>query len=114
MNAEMKLLIVCAVVLGSALLILVYWRLPKRLRPSRFADRWKRLQECLKDKNNWREAIISADKLLDEALKKRKFKGSSMGERMVSAQRFFTDNDDLWFAHNLCKKIKGGRVYNFT
>jgi hypothetical protein len=28
-----------------------------------------------------------------------------MGERMVKAQRLFTDNDGVWFAHKLRNKI---------
>jgi hypothetical protein len=63
------------------------------------------LQGYLKDKKTWTEAVIEADKLLDRALKKRKFRGKSMGERMVAAQHSFTDNDGVWYAHNLCKKI---------
>ena len=51
------------------------------------------------------EAIAQADVLLDKALKKRKYKGASMGERMVSAQKTFTKNDETWFAHNLHKKL---------
>jgi hypothetical protein len=31
-----------------------------------------------------------------------------MGEKMVSAQRVFKDNDALWYAHNLHKKVMAG------
>lgn len=106
MTIEMKLLIAAGVAAAAMALVLLYWRLPKRLRRSRFGDRWLQLQEQLRDKGKWRDAVMMADKMLDEALKKRKFKGGSMGERMVSAQRYFTNNDDLWFAHNLCKKLQ--------
>lgn len=85
--------------------LLVYRRLPKRLKADYFMGHWKQLQKHLKDKKTWSEAIIEADKLLDRALKKRKFKGKSMGERMVAAQRIFSDNDGVWYAHNLSKKI---------
>lgn len=78
----------------------------KRIRkPEKFAERWKELQNFCRDKATWKEALIEADKLLDKALKKRKFKGKSMGERLVNAQRFITDNDDIWDAHNLVKKL---------
>lgn len=106
MTIEMKVFIVSSTLLVLVLLALIYRVLPKRLKRRKFAVRWKNLQSHLKDKASWSEAILAADKMLDEALKKRKFKGGSMGERMVSAQRFFTNNDDLWFAHNLCKKLK--------
>ncbi|MCA9329016.1 hypothetical protein KDA11_00040, partial [Candidatus Saccharibacteria bacterium] len=50
-------------------------------------------------------AIINADKLLDDALKKKRLKGKSMGERLVQAQKELSDNDGVWFAHNLAKKL---------
>lgn len=78
----------------------------KRIRkPEKFAIKWKELQNYCRDKATWQEALIAADRLLDKALKKRKFKGKSMGERLVNAQRFITDNDDIWDAHNLVKKL---------
>jgi hypothetical protein len=78
---------------------------PKRLKADRFIASWRELQGYCRDKATWPLAITEADKLLDAALKKRKLKGKTMGERLVSAQRMLTDNDDTWFAHNLAKKI---------
>ena len=78
----------------------------KRIRKQdKFIKSWQELQAKLKDKDMWVRALIDADKLLDKALKKRRFKGKSMGERLVNAQRFITDNDDIWDAHNLVKKL---------
>lgn len=78
----------------------------KRIRKTdKFIQAWKELQSQLKDKNLWIKALIDADKLLDKALKKRRFRGKTMGERLVNAQRFITDNDDIWDAHNLVKKL---------
>jgi ABC-type lipoprotein release transport system permease subunit len=50
-------------------------------------------------------AVIDADKLLDEALKKKGYKGKTMGERMVSAQRTFSNNDGVWYAHKLRNRL---------
>jgi len=50
--------------------------------------------------------------LLEKALKKRKYKGKTMGAMMVSAQKIFTDNDGVWFAHNLYKKVSAGQIKN--
>lgn len=78
----------------------------KRIRkPQKFITKWKELQGLCREKTNWKDALIQADKLLDKALKKRRFKGKSMGERLANAQRFITDNDDIWDAHNLVKKL---------
>lgn len=105
MNIEM--IIIGAVSFLVLLIVgtLIYRRIPKKLKVDDFTHDWRELQSLCKDKATWPEAITKADELLDRALKRRKFKGKSMGERMVSAQRVFTNNDDLWFAHNFRKKL---------
>ncbi len=85
--------------------IFVYKYSPRKLKQAGFVKGWKTAQQYCKDKATWPNALEEADKLLRSALKKRKFKGKSMGEKMVSAQRLFTDNDSLWYAHNLYKKV---------
>lgn len=95
---------VAAVVLLVAGL-LVKRRIPKKLKEYKFLAKWRELQRFCKDKTTWPKAITEADKLLNEALKKRRFKGKSMGERLASAQRSINNNDEVWFAHNLYKKI---------
>ena len=95
---------------GIALLIIIAlfigWRFkPIRINKKYFYQEWKELQKLLADKSTWIKSITDADELFDEALKKRHFKGKSMGERMVSAQRYIKDNDGLWFAHKLSNKL---------
>lgn len=78
---------------------------PKRINQEYYVERWRDIQSHCRNKKSWPQAVMGADTLLDEILKKQKFTGKSMGERMVAAQRTFSDNDLLWFAHNLSKKI---------
>lgn len=87
---------------------LIPFRGPKKSikKTSKFIADWKELQVLCKDPATWPQALVEADLLLDRALKKRRFKGKTMGERLVAAQRFITDNDDMWDAHNLVKKIQ--------
>lgn len=105
MGLETAVLIAIGALLAVASLVVIAVRVPKRLKSEYFVARWKELQQHCKDKQTWPQALQEADKLLDRALKKRKFKGKTMGERMVSAQRTFTDNDAAWFAHNVYKKV---------
>lgn len=91
-------------------LLIVVGRLQKRflrkkLDPAKFLERWKKLQQLCHDKSTWPLAIIDADKLLDDALKRSGYKGKSMGERLVSAERTITDRDSAWFAHKLRNKL---------
>lgn len=105
MSIEMIVLIVVGGLTLLTIFGVIAWRLPKRLKPEKFDQNWKELQQFCKDKTTWPEAIVAADQLLDKALRKRKLKGKTVGERLVSAQRMLTDNDAVWFAHNLYKKV---------
>ncbi len=105
LSLEMLALIIGGVCLAILCLLIIAIRIPKRLKSDYFVSCWKDLQLHCKDKKTWPQALQEADKLLDKALKKRKFKGKTMGERMVSAQKTFTDNDAAWFAHNIKKKL---------
>jgi hypothetical protein len=105
MNLGTIILVVAAAFVLLIVFAFVYRRIPKKLHDDKFLDDWKRLQAYCRDKKTWGQAIIDADKLFDKALRRRKFKGKRMGERMVSAQRMISNNDQLWFAHNLAKKV---------
>jgi len=80
-------------------------RRPRTLKVEYYNQRWRELQKLCKDKTTWPLSVIDADKLLDEALKKRHFKGKTMGERLVSAQHVITNNDGVWFGHKLRNRL---------
>jgi hypothetical protein len=111
MNANVIIITVVIVLVLLIISIVVIKRLPRKLKVDKFAHDWKQLQGLCRDKGTWSAAILDADKLLDKALKRRKFKGKSMGERIVSAQRKISNNDQLWFAHNLAKKLKADPAF---
>jgi hypothetical protein len=74
-------------------------------RQAGFQEKWQDLQQLCRDKLSWGEAVTKADDLLGEALKKRRFRGKGIGERLVKAQKMLTDNDSAWFGHKLRNKI---------
>ena len=103
----MELIIIVAV----AIIILgigafAFWR-RRPVNTERFQDKRRELQQLCRNKEDWPKAIAEADVLLDEALRKKRISGKTMGERMVKAQRIFTDNDSVWFGHKLRSKIDG-------
>jgi hypothetical protein len=105
MNTE---LLIAAIGAGLAILGLITFiaRRPRKdLNRKYFQTKWRDLQKGLSKAETWPLAIISADNLLDEALRKRKFKGKTMGERLVAAQRTLTNNDGVWFAHKLRNRL---------
>jgi hypothetical protein len=102
------LLIGAAVVVLLLLVFGASWlakRRPRNLNTEYFNQRWQSLQKLCADKSTWPLAIIEADKLLDEALRKSYIKGKTMGERLVSVQRSLSDNDGVWYAHKLRNKL---------
>src|SRR3990167_4827039 len=78
---------------------------PHRMNQKYFERKWLELLTRVKTPEGMMLAVIDADKLLDEALKRRNFRGKTMGERLVSAQRTMTNNDAVWFAHKLRNRL---------
>jgi hypothetical protein len=60
----------------------------------------------LAKKDSWKQAVIDADNMLDEVLKKKRFSGKNMGERLTKAQRLISDNEGVWFGHKLRKQYE--------
>lgn len=105
MNLINSILVAAAVII-IAFIVFVLVRRRRPIDTEKFQTRWKEVQKMCAKKSDWALAITDADKLLDEALKKRRIGGKSMGERMVKAQRLFSDNDGVWFAHKLRNKVE--------
>lgn len=106
MSPEIIITLIACVVIVITLTGVVYRRVSKQLKPEYFAIKWRDLQSLCAHKDAWPQAINAADELLGEALKRRRFKGKSMGERLAAAQHVLTDNDAVWTAHNLYKKLQ--------
>lgn len=77
----------------------------KQLNPAQYTARWQDLQRHCASRKTWPQAIIEADELLHDALKAARFKGKTMGERLVAAQHDLSANDLVWLGHKLSKRI---------
>jgi hypothetical protein len=108
MNEDLlAIVIVAAVFFGviSVIIALTTRRRKKPLNVEAFTEKWQAAQKLCKSKDTWPLAIINADNVLDEALKKSGYRGKSMGERLVAAQRDLSDNDSVWYGHKLRNKL---------
>jgi cell division protein FtsN len=111
MSAEAIVAIAAGAFVSLAMVVFLILKYFRRFKSDHFAKKWKSLQQKLPNKDSWRDAVIEADDLLGEALKKKKIKGKTTGERMVNAQKSFSDNDAVWFGHKLRKKLDNNPSY---
>lgn len=109
--SSVKLTMIIALVLVILLLIFILIRMvvkkrKKRGYPDKVYQKWLEIQRLCANKKTWAVAVVRADRLLEDALKYKKYKGKTTGERLVAAQRSISDNDAVWSAHNLAKRFK--------
>lgn len=78
-----------------------------KLSVEQYQSKWLAIESSLERDNpaSWQLAIFNADKLLDQALRERHFKGSTMGERMKSAQKTWKNANHVWTAHKIRNKL---------
>lgn len=89
---------------------LPFKRKPRKLKVDSFTMQWHELQTLCSSRKTWPDAVKEADLLLDRALKQRRFKGKTTGERLVSAQHEFNFNEAVWFSHKFSHKINEEQV----
>lgn len=106
MNVTIIAAAVAVVLLVGIVLLVIRRRQPRPLKVEYFQEKWKEMQKGLASKDQWRQSVIDADNLLDEALKKKRFSGKNMGERLTKAQRLISDNEGVWFGHKLRKQYE--------
>jgi hypothetical protein len=70
-----------------------------------FKNEWNDILKMMQDPKMGQMSIIQADKLLDEALKCCGYRGTTMGERLVSAKHVLKHRDNVWSAHKLRNKL---------
>lgn len=106
MSAESIIGIVGAAIIGLTLVVLLYKKAPKRVKRTKYTRKWRDIQQLCVNSSNWPQAIMLADQLLDNVLKRKNKTGKTMGERMVSAQNDFSNNDAVWQAHKFANFVR--------
>jgi len=106
MNQNILYVVVTGFV-GLIIVILVTWRRrPRKLNGAHSMERWLTLQKNCSNKKTWPQAILEADKLLDDTLKRLRYRGKTTGERLVAAQHKLSNNEGVWFGHKLRNRIQ--------
>jgi formiminotetrahydrofolate cyclodeaminase len=91
-----------------------------QLNVQRYQTKWLEIENSVTRDNtaSWQLAIMNADKLLDQALRERRFRGQTMGERMKSAQKTWKNANHVWGAHKirnqLAHEVNANVTYDIT
>lgn len=73
----------------------------------KYRMRWLAVEQSLvrENESSYHLAVLNADKLVDQALRDKGFRGQTMGERLKAAKDKLTHRNDIWEAHKLRNKI---------
>lgn len=98
---------VLLVAVVGVIYLMVGMKSGSKLSVEQYQSRWLAIESSLSRDNpdSWQLVIMNADKLLDQALRERHFKGSTMGERMKSAQKTWKNANHVWTAHKIRNKL---------
>ena len=80
-------------------------------------DNWQKLVDYTDSDNeaNWKLAIIEADKILDELVKKMGYDGEDLGSRLRAVEPSdFLSLEDAWEAHRIRNKIAHEAGFTLT
>lgn len=87
----------------------------KLLNKEQYRTSWLEIENNITKGNNasYQFAILSADKLLDKALRESGVPGETMGDRLKHSDKLLQDINGVWAAHKLRNRIAhevGGSV----
>ena len=93
-------------VVGVVYLVFTRKSSPK-LNIEKYQTKWLAVENSVSRNNSasWQLAIFNADKLVDLALKERRFAGQTMGERMKSAEKVWSNANHIWGAHRIRNRL---------
>lgn len=103
------IMIAIVVVVGGVLLAIIALTRGhgKVLNKERYRTAWLEIDNNI-DRNNlasYQFAILSADKLLDKALRESGIAGQTMGDRLKKSNKLFSDINGVWAAHKVRNRI---------
>lgn len=96
------------IIIGAILFALITLSNRSRaLDVEKYRVRWLAVEQSLvrDNESSYHLAVLNADKLVDQALRDKGFRGQTMGERLKSAKDKLPHRNDIWEAHKLRNKI---------
>lgn len=108
MDASIIILFAVVIVLGALLFAAItFGKHGSSLDVEKYRVKWLTIEQSIvKDQEaSYHMAILNADKLVDQALRDRRYPGNTMGDRLKSTRGNLSRRDDLWSAHKLRNRI---------
>ncbi len=103
----LMLIIVLVVAIGLFVFMSFTKGGPSLLDREKYRSAWLKIENGL-DKTNldtYHFAVLSADKLLDQALKESGVAGGTMGDRLKNSKKQFSNINQVWSAHKVRNQI---------
>lgn len=108
MDAGIIVLFAAILIVGALLFaIITFGKRGGGLDVEKYRSKWLAIEQSVARDNeaSCHMAILNADKLVDQALIDKGFKGQTMGERLKSAKAALPHRDNIWQAHKLRNRI---------
>ncbi len=109
-NSSVVVMLIGIVLIGLvilAILALTRGHGRKLLNKEQYRTSWLEIENNITKDNNasYQFAILSADKLLDKALRESGVPGETMGDRLKHSDKLLQDINGVWAAHKLRNRI---------
>ncbi len=93
--------------LGGVMLLVFSNRRLTQLNKEHYQAKWLSIEHGLDESNpaTYPLTFMNADKLVDHALRERRIKGKTMGERMKSANNMWSNANYIWNAHKIRNRL---------
>lgn len=102
------IIFIVALTIAIPLFLFIFSRnIKSSLDKEKYRCSWLKIENSL-DKNNidtYHFAVLSADKLLDQALKESDVPGDKMGDRLKNSKKKFSNTNQVWAAHKIRNQI---------
>lgn len=107
MDVTLVLFFVAILLIAVTVFALISRARGNSLNVEKYRSDWLKIERSLVKDNeaSYHLSILNADKLLDRALRESGFKGKTMGERMKSASKTWSNANLVWTAHKLRNQI---------
>ncbi len=110
MDSNIVILMFIAIVFVGGLMLAIIATTRKKgqkLDVEKYQARLLQIEALLEKRDSaaYQMAILNADKLLDQALREKGLKGTTMGERLKNANSYFNNVNAVWTAHKMRNQI---------